>query len=389
MKQSFKHAVLFLVTVGLFAVPVLTNAADVIKIGVTQPLTGAVAASGNYVVQGAKIAEAWLNEKGGILGKKVQLIIEDNKSNPKEAVATAEKLIVRDKVPVLMGAWSSTYTLAVMPKLMEYGVPMVVETSSSGKITTSGNPWIFRISPTSDMEAAATAKHVKNFEIKKADFLVVNNDWGRGAADKFSKMLKKKGIKVGILENMDAKAQDLSAQLAKIKASGGDTLFLTTGVEQITLVLRQAKEQRLNHKIVTTGGSSSPDQLISQAGAAANGSYHVLFFAPWFPEAAPNPDVALKFVAEWKRRGYNFAGLTEGFRGHDGIMTIAAAIKKAGKAEPKAIQKALWDVKVRGVNGPISFIKQGPKGRESAQNQPSVYIVQIKGGKVTLPPFMK
>jgi len=389
MKQSFRPLVLFLAAVGLVTVPVLANAAEVIKIGVTQPLTGAVAASGNYVVQGAKIAETWLNEKGGILGKKVQLIIEDNKSNPKEAVAAAEKLIVRDKVPVIMGAWSSTYTLAVMPKLVEYGIPMVVETSSSGKITTSGNPWIFRISPTSSMEAAAMAKHVQNFKTKKADFLVVNNDWGRGAADKFGKMLEKKGIKVGIIETMDAKAQDLSAQLAKIKASGGDTLFLTTGVEQITLVLRQAKEQRLDHTIVTTGGSSSPDQLISQAGAAANGSYHVLFFAPWFPAAAPNPDVALKFVAEWKRRGYNFAGLTEGFRGHDGIMTIAAAIEKAGKAEPKAIQKALWDVKVRGVNGPISFIKQGPKGRESGQNQPSVYIVQIKGGKVTLPSFMK
>ncbi len=108
------------------------GAGEAIKIGVTQPLTGPVAASGNYVVQGAKIAESFLNDSGGILGQKVELIVEDNKSNPKEAVATAEKLIVRDKVPVLMGAWSSTYTLAVMPKLMEYGVPMVVETSSSG-----------------------------------------------------------------------------------------------------------------------------------------------------------------------------------------------------------------------------------------------------------------
>ena len=113
------------------------HAQDTIKIGVTEPLTGAVAASGNYVTQGAKIAEDAVNAAGGVLGKKIQLIIEDNKSNPKEAVDTAEKLIVGDKVPVLMGAWSSTYTLAVMPKLMEYGVPMVVETSSSGKITTS------------------------------------------------------------------------------------------------------------------------------------------------------------------------------------------------------------------------------------------------------------
>ena len=155
----------------LITVPGTALAEDVIKIGVTQPLTGPVGASGNYVVQGAKIAETFLNERGGIMGKKVKLFIEDNKSNPKEAVATAEKLIVRDEVPVLMGAWSSTYTLAVMPKLMEYGVPMVVETSSSGKITTSGNPWIFRISPTSAMEAKSFGTKVDRFNIKKADFL--------------------------------------------------------------------------------------------------------------------------------------------------------------------------------------------------------------------------
>ncbi|OGP63228.1 MAG: ABC transporter substrate-binding protein [Deltaproteobacteria bacterium RBG_13_53_10] len=379
-------------TFGLFAsvgillmAPQMAFSEDVIKIGVTQPLTGPVGASGTYVAQGAKIAASFLNERGGILGKKVELIIEDNKSNPKEAVATAEKLIVRDKVPVLMGAWSSTYTLAVMPKLMEYGVPMVVETSSSSKITTSGNPWIFRISPTSEMEAKAFAAKVNNFHIKKADFLVVNNDWGRGAADEFSEMLKSKGIQVGITETMDAAAQDMSAQLAKIKASGSDTLFVTTGVEQLTLVLKQAKEQQLSQQIITTGGSQAPDQLIEQAGAAAGGSYHLLFFAPWFPESAPNPEVAKNFVNEWKKRGYEFAGLTEGFRGYDGIMTIAAGIEAAKSTNPDAIRKALWGVKVKGVNGDISFIKQGPQGKESGQNIPNVYVVTIKNGKVALP----
>ena len=380
-----KKGALAVAAVAMFAVPGFAAAQQAIKIGVSQPLTGPVAASGNYVVQGAKIAESFVNKAGGVLGRKIKLIIEDNKSNPKEAVATAEKLIVRDKVTVLMGAWSSTYTLAVMPKLMEYGVPMVVETSSSGKITTSGNPWIFRISPTSAMEAKSFGGKVDKFGIKKADFLVVNNDWGRGAAGEFSKMLKAKGISVGVIETMDAKAQDLSAQLAKIKASGGDTMFLTTGVEQITLVLKQAKEQRVTHRVITTGGSSSPDQLIAHAGRAADDSYHLLFFAPWFPEAAPNPGVAKRLVDEWKMRGHNFAGLTEGFRGHDGIVTIVAAIEAAGRTDPQAIRQALWDVKVKGVNGNISFIKQGPKGRESAQNVPNVYIVTIKGGKIALP----
>jgi branched-chain amino acid transport system substrate-binding protein len=380
MVSSLKRYALAALTLAAVTWP--AQAQDMIKIGVSEPLTGAVAASGNYVVQGAKIAESDINASGGVLGKKIKLLIEDNKSNPKEAVATAEKLIVGDKVPVMMGAWSSTYTLAVMPKLMEYGVPMVVETSSSGKITVSGNPWIFRISPTSEMEAKSFGTKVGQFGIKKADFLVVNNDWGRGASKEFVKMLKSKGIEVGVVETMDAKATDLSAQIAKIKASGGDTLFITSGVEQITLVLKQAKEQQLKAKIITTGGSSSPDQLIAQAGAAANGSNHLLFFAPWFPETAPNPGIATKFVNEWKKRGHNFAGLTEGFRGYDGIQTIVAGIKAAGKAEPKAIQKALWGVKVKGVNGNIAFIKQGPAGKESGQNVPNVYIVTIKDGKV-------
>jgi branched-chain amino acid transport system substrate-binding protein len=358
------------------------SAQDTIKIGVTQPLTGAFAASGNYVTQGAKLAEEEINKAGGVLGKKIELIVEDNKSNPTEAVSTAEKLIVKDKVPVMMGAWSSTLTLAVMPKLEEYKVPMVVETSSSGKITTSGNPYVFRISPTSEMEAKSFTPLFQSLGIKKADFLATNNDFGLGASKEFSEAAQRAGVEIGVKETMDPKATDFSAQLAKIKASGGDTLFVTTAVEQITLILKQAKDQQLTARIITTGGSNSPDQLIAQAGDAANGSYHLVFFTPWFPEAVKNPDVARKFVGLWNEKKYNVGGLTEGFRGWDGVHVIVEAIKGAGKAEAEAITKALWDVKVKGINGDIAFIKQGPAGKESAQNVPSVYLVKIDGGKV-------
>ena len=115
-------------------------------------------------------------------------------------------------------------------------------------------------------------------------------------------MLKEQGVQVGVMETMDPKATDFSAQLAKIKASGGDTLFVTTAVEQITLILKQAKEQQVKARIITTGGSNSPDQLIQQAGDAANGSFHLVFFTPWFPEAVKNPDIAKQFVAEWNER---------------------------------------------------------------------------------------
>jgi branched-chain amino acid transport system substrate-binding protein len=359
-----------------------TASAETIKIGVNEPLTGAFAASGTYVVNGAKIAADEINAKGGILGKQIELVIEDNKSNPTEAAAVAEKLITRDKVPVMMGAWGSSLTLAVMPKLMEYETPMVVETSSSGKITTSGNPYIFRISPPSAVEAVAFKAIVDKLALKKADFLVINNDWGRGTAEDFGKMFKEKGINVGLVETMDQGAQDMSAQLSKIKGSDSETLIVTTAVDQLTLIFKQAAALGLKKRIITTGGSQNPDQIIAQAGAAANGTMHLTTFLPWFPEKTPNPKATEFFIAEWKKRGYDFAGCTESFRGYDGIRTAAAAIEKAGKAEPAAVKAAMWSIDVKGLNGDIVFKKSGPEGKESGQSQPNVYLIEISDGKI-------
>lgn len=388
MREIRWMAVVLVLAAAMVAPPASAQPAGPVKIGVIQPLSGPVAASGNYVRMGSEIARDWINARGGVLGRPIELVIEDNKSDPKEAASAAEKLIVRDKVPAIMGAWGSSMTLAVMPKLEEYGVPMVVETSSAASVTKKGNPWIFRISPPSEMEALGLEKYIDKLGVKKADFLAVNTDWGRGAVTAFGDVLKQKGRQVGVVEFMDQAATDMSAQLAKIRATGDDTMFLTTGVEQITLVLKQAREQRLVRKIITTGGSSAPDQLINQAGAAADGTYHILFFLPWFPEAMPDGRLAQAFVDEWKKRGHPFEGLTEGFRGHDGILTVVEAIRLAGKVEPKAIREALWKVDLMGVNGPIKFEKDGPPGKESGQSRPSIFVVQIKGGKITLPDFM-
>ncbi|HEY3068211.1 MAG TPA: ABC transporter substrate-binding protein [Methylomirabilota bacterium] len=388
--MSMRWLSTLLLTLAVFALVTSgsAQAPGTVKIGVIQPLSGPVAASGNYVRMGAEIARDWINARGGIEGRKIDLLIEDNKSDPKEAASAAEKLIVRDKVPVLMGAWGSSMTLAAMPKLEEYGVPMVVETSSAASVTKRGNPWVFRISPPSEMEALGLEQYVDKLAVKKADFLAVNTDWGRGSIQAFGDMLKKKGVQVGAAEFMEQAATDMNAQLTKIKQSGGDTLFLTTAVEQITLVLKQGQEQRLQRKVVTTGGSSSPTQLIKQAGPAAEGSYHIVFFMPWFPEAMPDAKLAKAFVDEWGKRGHPFEGLTEGFRGHDGIATIAEAVKLAGKDDPKAIRDALWRVNFTGVNGPIKFEKDGPAGKESGQSKPSIFIVQIRDAKVVLPEFM-
>jgi len=379
MIRAIKYVPAAALAVALLSGPA---GAQTIKIGVNEPLTGAFAASGTYVVNGAKIAADEINAKGGVLGKKIELVIEDNKSNPTEAAAVAEKLINSDKTPVMMGAWGSSLTLAVMPKLMEYETPMVVETSSSGKITTSGNPYIFRISPPSAVEAVAFRNIVDKLDLKKVDFLVINNDWGRGTAEDFGKMFKEKGITVGLVETMDQGAQDMSAQLAKIKGSDAETVIVTTAVDQLTLIFKQAAALGMKKRIITTGGSQNPDQIIAQAGAAANGTMHLTTFLPWFPEKTPNPEATNYFISEWKKRGFDFAGCTESFRGYDGIRTAAAAIEKAGKAEPAAIKAAMWDIKVKGLNGDIVFRKSGPEGKESGQSQPNVYLIEISDGKI-------
>jgi branched-chain amino acid transport system substrate-binding protein len=385
MMEAIRALFVALTVIAALAAP--APAQETVKVGVIQPLSGSVAASGNYIRMGAEIGRDWINAKGGVLGRKVELLIEDNKSDPKEAATAAEKLIVRDKVPVIVGAWGSSMTLAAMPKLEEYGVPMVVETSSAATITKRGNPWVFRISPPSEMEALGLEKYMKDLGIKQADFLAVNTDWGRGAVGAFGDLLKRSGAQVGTAEFMEQAATDMNAQITKVKAGGGDTLFLTTSVEQITLVLKQAQEQRLVRRVITTGGSSSPSQLIKQAGAAAEGTYHILFFLPWFPEAMPDGKLAKAFVDEWAKRGHPFEGLTEGFRGHDGVLTAVEAIRIAGKADPKAVREALWKVSVMGVNGPIKFEKDGPAGKESGQSKPSIFIVQVKDGKIALPAF--
>ncbi len=110
--------------------PVLAQSKEPIKIGLIQPLSGPIAAAGSYITNAAKIAVDRINAKGGVLGRPLELVIEDNKSDPAETRNAAEKLIVRDKVPIIIGAWGSSMTLAMMPLAAQHGVPILVETSS-------------------------------------------------------------------------------------------------------------------------------------------------------------------------------------------------------------------------------------------------------------------
>src|SRR5258708_6886561 len=131
----------------------------------------------------------------------------------------------------------------------------------TGAFAASGNPYVFRISPPSAVEAAAFKGIVDKLGLKKVDFLVINNDWGRGTAEDFGKMMKDKGIAIGLVETMDQSAQDMSAQLAKIKASDSETVILTTAVDQLTLIFKHPAAIALNKRTPTTPRSHTPPHL--------------------------------------------------------------------------------------------------------------------------------
>ena len=173
-----------------------------------------------------------INKAGGVSARSFSCH-EDNKSNPTEAVSTVESC-PEGKVPALIELELDPTLAVSCSKLEEYQVPMIVETSLLRQDHDVGQSLIFRISPTSAMEAKSFQPLVAKIGIKKADFYTNNPD-GIGSADEYSKMLKANGVTVGVMETMDPKATRFSAVSVRSRI-GADTLFMTTAVEQLTII---------------------------------------------------------------------------------------------------------------------------------------------------------
>lgn len=356
-----------------------SNTKEPVVIGVIEPLSGAVAESGQNVVWGAEYAVKFINDEGGVNGHPLELKVYDSKNDPAEAVNAANKLINNDNVKVIMGAWGSSPTLAVLPVVEKAGIPLIVETASSPKITESGYKYVFRISPTSNQEAAGVQDAlVSKISVKKAAIIAVNNDWGKGGAEAYSKVLTGKGAAVVDTEFVSADSTDFYPQLTKIKESGADTIIINSEVSQIALIVKQIKELRMEQKIVTTGGSNFSDAVLAIAKDAAEGMYSVQQNVAWIPDMTPNPDLAKKYNEAWTSDKKPQVGILEGAKGFDGIYTIAEAIKKAGSADDaQKIQEALKGIQFDGIGLSVKFDEKG-------QSQIKDYLVQVIKGKTEL-----
>jgi len=349
-----------------------------LRVGLIQPLSGPIAAAGSYIVNGAKIALDRVNGKGGVGGRPLELIIEDNKSDPAETRNAAEKLIVRDKVPVIIGAWGSSMTLAMMPLAAQHGVPLLVETSSSIKITdpkTPGAKIVSRISPTSELEAFGVEPLIPQLGLKKVGYLAVNTDWGRGAVTAFGDVLKKHGAKIEAVEYVGQADTDFYSQLTKFKAAGVDSVMITDDAPKTAKMLQQMKELGLEAKVLVTGGSAWPDSILQLAGAkAAEGAMFINFYNPYDHSLAADPEASRAYVEDWKKRGLPWIGVVEGMRGFDAVNVVAAALQKAGDPTPQKVHDALRSIEMKGLYGLIKFDKNG-------QSFSNIILAQVKDGK--------
>ena len=387
MERRVIRSVFILSFIFLFSGAAL--AAEPVKIGVVYPLTGPAAAAGSYQKAGVEIGRDKINAEGGIAGRPVTLFIEDGANDPAQSVSAAEKLVTRDKVDAMIAAWGSSPTLAVSASVSKkYGIPHVVDTASSVKVTMLDgkrpNPWLFRISPTSRMEAEGLEKVlVPKMGFSKVAFMAVNNDWGRGAAEEFAKIVTKTGGSVVATEIINADATDFLTQLTKIKSAGANAIIVTTDQAQVSLILKQYKQLGMDQKILTTGGGIVPEGLILLSGPeAAEGVNIITFFAPWFPEMAKNPAEAKWFSEEYLKRGFAAKGFGECFRGYDGMKAVKAAMDLAKTTDKEKVREAFSKVDTWGLSGRIKFDEFG-------QSSPNILVIQVKNGKPFIPEFMK
>ena len=360
---------------------------DPIRFGVIAPLTGPVADAGSYVVNGVTIAVAKINSEGGVCGRPLEPVILDGRNDPQESANAAENLITRERVPIIMGAWGSSSTLAVMPVVARHGIPLVVETSSSGKITTPGTPgfeWVHRISPTSAMEAEAVQPYlVDELGMENVAILSVNNDWGRSAGETFRQALEAEGGRIVREDYIDQSVTDVLPQLTEIDASGADAIVLTTGAAQIATILKQYTELGMDQLVLTTGGSNYPGAIMELSSAEmVDGTYHLMFYVPTEYDLAGDPEMAEWYYDTYTEGGYPEVGLGESYRGFDATHVIASAIELNDcNLDPESLNQALTSVEFDGLSGRVQFSEA-----DGHQSRPNVHLVRVDDGELTALP---
>jgi branched-chain amino acid transport system substrate-binding protein len=349
---------------------------DTTRIGVITSVTGSLAAFGEAHRNGYAIALDEINAKGGVLGKKLALDIYDDQSKPDQAVQGVAKLVDQDRVPMLLGSYSSESTKAIVPSVTQRQVPLIIPTATADNVMDSKSPWVFRICAGAADYARATIAFLKNNGAPKTMAIVYENtNFGQANMKAMTAAAQAAGISLVAVESYEAKSPDYKAVLQRVKKANPDVIYFCSYLLDAGTLMRQAQEVDLNPKYYTSAGTGFAAAEFPTAKGAGKNAEYTFSVSQWLPEVQwPG---SKEFDDEYFKRFHSHPAY-HAIQAYAALLAAAQAINDAKSLEGAKIRDAIHNLSLSSTPfGPVHFDDGG-------QNQHPVLITQVLGGKYHL-----
>jgi branched-chain amino acid transport system substrate-binding protein len=359
--------------IGISAPYVIGSAgaqAATIKIGMCVPVTGPAAEQGLWAQNGAKLALAAVNKAGGVLGKQVELVIEDDQTTNPGIVLAFSKLAAQPDIVAFLGSIRSTQVQAMAPDVLKLGKPVMIG-GTNPDLTHTGNPWLFRFRPNDNYSGRVIADFgVKTLGKKKWAIVHSTDAFGTAGGKALSAALEKLGAPPVLDQGYANQSQDFTPVVLAVKQSGADVLgTYFTFENDLGIFARQLRQLGVNIPWV---GSPSVVAVSSTklAGPALYGTYGVADYAEDSSEAS-------KAYGKAYREAYKTAPDLQSAWTYDAVTILAAAINKAGSTDPAKIREAILATKkMPGAEGEYNFDQNGDglHGYNVVRNEKGVIV---------------
>lgn len=346
------------------------DAASEIKIGLVTQLSGGGALYGKQMENGAQLAVDEINEAGGVLGKKLKLIVQDDQANPSESVKVTQRLVSEERIDAWMGTLKSSDTMTDLTITSKQNIPSLVPIGVADKITELGYSNVFRNVANNTMQVEVMVDYIlKKQPHKRIAIISENTDYGRGLTETFQKGFTAGGGQVTNVEYYNVGQKEFSDQLTKIKANEPDAIVISGLIAEGALIAKQAQDIGLKTQLYGYGGFSGQGP-IDLGGQAVEGLIHTEYFTP-----VQGDKKIEAFVNSYQKKYGEIPDSYYSAATYDAVYIYAEGVKKAGSAEGVKVNEAMHTIKdYPGVMGSISFDEKG-------QANTKVWIGQIKNGK--------
>lgn len=338
MRRSVISFTVFTVLLSFMLFGVTTYSADPIRIGFNLEITGAVAGYGQMGWEGAQLVREFVPME--VLGRPVEFVLVDNKSDKVEASNATSRLIEKEKVVAIIGPMTSGAMIAAGDIAEKKQVP-ILGPSTTSPLATQGKEYVFRVCYTDPFQAEIGAKYAyEDLGARKAAVLFdIANDYCVTLGQYFKDSFEKQGGDIVVFTQCSAGDQDFSAQLTAIKNANPDVIYLPNYYEEVGLILRQAKDLGLTQPILSADGVDV-DEIWGLAGSSIEGLMHT---AHWH-EKAGMTDVGKKYISAYKEKHGGEVN-SFGALAADCVLLVLDAIERAGSTDPVKIQAALQATK--------------------------------------------